>query len=51
VVVCDGGFRYCGEDFRSLSAVAERITCRHRSGNAFFGLNEPNIWSKAKNDE
>lgn len=44
VVVRERDFRYRDENFQSLSAIAERITGRHRSGNAFFGLNEPRIW-------
>ena len=50
VIVCEGGFKYRGEDFATLSAVAERVTGQHRSGNAFFGLNDANLWA-ASNEQ
>ncbi len=38
VKVLAGGFEYGGETFKSLSAVAERITGSHWNGFLFFGL-------------
>lgn len=38
VVVCANGFEYAGETYRSLSAVARRITGTAWSGPRFFGL-------------
>ena len=38
VLVCDDGFEYQGQRFRSLSVIAERITGTHWSGPRFFGL-------------
>ena len=38
VLVCDGGFEYDGERYRSLSVIAKRITGAHWSGPRFFGL-------------
>jgi len=38
VTVLDGGFEYEGEVFRSLSAVAQKVTGAHWSGHLFFGL-------------
>ena len=38
VVADDGTYAWCGERFRSLSAVARRITGVSWSGPAFFGL-------------
>jgi len=38
VLVCEDGFLYAGEHFKSLSAVANRITGTMWSGFAFFGL-------------
>lgn len=41
VLVLENGFEYAGEFFRSLSAVANRITGGHWNGCAFFGLKTP----------
>ncbi len=38
VEVIDGGFRYQGQDFKSLSAIAKTITGTPWSGPVFFGL-------------
>ena len=38
VIVLEKGFAYGGENFRSLSEVARRITGSHWSGPLFFGL-------------
>ena len=38
VLVCEDGFEYEGERYRSLSVIAERITGAHWSGPRFFGL-------------
>ncbi len=38
VIVLDDGFEYQGERYRSLSAIARRITGSHWSGPTFFGL-------------
>ena len=38
VVVCEDGFEYDGEVYRSLSAVARKITGSHWNGLLFFGL-------------
>jgi hypothetical protein len=38
VEVVDGGFLFDGKSYRSLTAVARRITGMHRSGPGFFGL-------------
>ncbi len=40
VEVIDGGFRWNGETYRSLSSVARAITGAHWSGPRFFGLAE-----------
>jgi hypothetical protein len=40
VRVVTGGFEYEGELFRSLSAVAKKITGSHWSGNKFFNLSD-----------
>ena len=40
VTVLDGGFEYAGQRFRSLSAVAKRITGTTWNGLSFFGLNK-----------
>jgi hypothetical protein len=42
VVVREGGFEYDGELFRSLSAVAKRITGSHWNGLLFFKIAKPN---------
>ena len=39
VEVTDGGFMLDGRNYRSLSAVAKKITGAHWSGPRFFGLN------------
>ena len=39
VQVLQQGFEYDGQIFKSLTAVAERITGRHWNGYHFFGLN------------
>jgi len=41
VEVLEEGFRMNGEHFRSLSAIALRITGTNWSGPRFFGLNSP----------
>jgi hypothetical protein len=41
VLVLENGFEYAGEFFRSLSAVANRVTGGHWNGCAFFGLKTP----------
>ena len=41
ILVCDDGFEYEGERFRSLSVIAKRITGAHWSGPRFFGLTKP----------
>jgi hypothetical protein len=38
VLVCEDGFEYEGQRYRSLTAIAERITEAHWSGPRFFGL-------------
>jgi hypothetical protein len=38
VTVVDGGFVYKGQKFKSLSAVAKKITGTHWNGRKFFGL-------------
>jgi hypothetical protein len=38
VLVLDEGFEYAGEKFKSLSAVAKRITGSHCNGYLFFNL-------------
>jgi len=38
VLVCEDGFEYEGQRYRSLSVIAERITRAHWSGPRFFGL-------------
>ena len=38
VLVCEDGFEYEGQHYRSLSVIAERITGAHWSGPRFFGL-------------
>lgn len=38
VTVLEGGFEYDGERFRSLSAVAKKVTGSHWNGMLFFGL-------------
>ena len=40
VEVCDNGFRWNAQDYRSLSAVARAITGARWSGPRFFGLKE-----------
>lgn len=40
VEVLERGFRWRGENYRSLSAVAKAITGAHWSGPRFFGLQE-----------
>jgi hypothetical protein len=42
VTVVDGGFVYRGQKFRSLSAVAKKITGTHWNGRKFFGLPRSN---------
>jgi hypothetical protein len=39
VKVLEEGFEYDGQTYRSLTAVAKRITGRHWNGYHFFGLN------------
>jgi len=39
VLVCDKGFEWEGQKFKSLSAVAKAITGAHWNGVLFFGLN------------
>jgi hypothetical protein len=38
VLVCENGFEYEGQHYRSLTVIAERITGAHWSGPRFFGL-------------
>ena len=38
ILVCEEGFEYEGERYRSLTVIAERITGAHWSGPRFFGL-------------
>jgi hypothetical protein len=38
VLVCEDGFEYEGQRYRSLSVIAARITGAHWSGPRFFGL-------------
>jgi hypothetical protein len=38
ILVCEDGFEYEGERYRSLTVIAERITGAHWSGPRFFGL-------------
>jgi hypothetical protein len=38
VLVCEEGFEYEGQRYRSLTVIAERITGAHWSGPRFFGL-------------
>ena len=38
VLVCEDGFDYEGQHYRSLTVIAERITGAHWSGPRFFGL-------------
>ena len=40
VVVCEDGFEYEGQRYRSLTVIAERITGAHWSGPRFFGLTQ-----------
>jgi len=43
VVVLDGGFEYRGARYRSLTAIAKRITGAAWSGPRFFGLHSPRL--------
>jgi Protein of unknown function (DUF2924) len=47
VLVCDDGFEYDGERYRSLSVIAKRITGAHWSGPRFFCLNKRKAGSAA----
>ena|SRR5712692_1078116 len=38
VLVCEDGFEYEGQRYRSLTVIAERITGTHWSGPRFFGV-------------
>ena len=38
ILVCEDGFEYEGERYRSLTVIAERITGAHWSGPRFFGV-------------
>jgi len=40
VTVLERGFEYNGLRYRSLTAIAHRITGSHRAGPRFFGLRE-----------
>ena len=40
VLVCEDGFEYEGQRYRSLTVIAERITGAHWSGPRFFGLSK-----------
>ncbi len=40
VTVTDGGYEYDGQIFKTLSAVAKKITGAHWNGNRFFGFNK-----------
>ena len=46
VVVVEGGFEYQDQTFRSISAVARRITGYGISGPVFFRLDEPEASDK-----
>lgn len=41
VIAVDGGFKYKGETYKSLSSIANIITGTHWNGKKFFGLREP----------
>src|SRR5215831_7388750 len=41
ILVREDGFEYEGQRYRSLTAIAERITEAHWSGPRFFGLTKP----------
>ena len=43
VVVLDSGFEYRGARYRSLTAIAKRITGAAWSGPRFFGLHSPRL--------
>lgn len=43
VTIRDGAFEYDGESYRSLSAVARKVTGSHWNGRLFFGLSKPVI--------
>ena len=43
VRVVTGGFEYEGELFKSLSAIAKKITGSHWSGNKFFNLSDKEV--------
>lgn len=43
VVVLEGGFEYRGARYRSLTAIAKRITGAAWSGPRFFGLHSPRL--------
>ncbi|MCP5379842.1 MAG: DUF2924 domain-containing protein [Caenibius sp.] len=45
VVVLESGYEYRGNRYRSLSAVAKRITGAAWSGPRFFGLHSPRLGS------
>jgi hypothetical protein len=40
VLVCEDGFEYEGQRYRSLTVIAEQITGAHRSGPRFFGVSK-----------
>jgi hypothetical protein len=40
IIVVDGGFSYEGEVFKSLSAIATKITGTKWNGLVFFGIKE-----------
>ncbi len=48
VTVVHDGFEYEGRRYRSLSAIAKRITGSHLSGPAFFGLRKPDRHKEAR---
>ncbi|MCH7873041.1 MAG: DUF2924 domain-containing protein, partial [Planctomycetes bacterium] len=48
VVVRDDGFEYDGEAFRSLSAIAKKITGSHWNGLLFFKIAKPKAGVTAK---
>ena len=38
VLVCENGFEYQGQPYKSLTAIVKQITGSHWSGNKFFGI-------------
>ena len=48
VFVCEDGFEYDGQRYRSLTVIAERITGAHWSGPRFFGINKRRVHPRAE---